>query len=49
MSSSLDPRDVLAYLNELGYTNITAQQLKDFVKGMYVTIFFVTEFFNRVF
>lgn len=34
MSEKIDPREVLAYLNELGYTNITAQQLKEFIKGM---------------
>lgn len=31
--SALDPREVLLYLNELGYTNITAKQLKEFMKG----------------
>lgn len=31
MSSKIDPREVLTYLNELGYTNITAQQLKEFI------------------
>lgn len=31
MSQKIDPREVLIYLNELGYTNITAQQLKDFI------------------
>lgn len=33
MSVDLNPREVLAYLNELGYVNITAQQLKKFIKG----------------
>lgn len=33
MSNAINPRDVLLYLNELGYTNITAQQLKAFIKG----------------
>ncbi|CAG9863596.1 unnamed protein product [Phyllotreta striolata] len=31
MSVTIDPRDVLSYLNELGYTNISAQQLKEFI------------------
>ncbi|XP_060529021.1 uncharacterized protein LOC132703656 [Cylas formicarius] len=31
MSQKIDPREVLTYLNELGYTNINAQQLKDFI------------------
>ncbi|KAJ8942231.1 hypothetical protein NQ314_010131 [Rhamnusium bicolor] len=33
MSQKIDPREVLAYLNELGYTNINAQQLKEFITG----------------
>lgn len=33
MSVKIDPRDVLSYLNELGYTNISAQQLKEFIIG----------------
>lgn len=33
MSVPLEPREILSYLNELGYTNITAQQLKAFIKG----------------
>lgn len=33
MSVDLNPREVLAYLNELGYVNITAQQLKKFIRG----------------
>lgn len=35
MSIKLDPREVLYYLNDLGYRNITAQQLKEFMKGKY--------------
>lgn len=34
MSIELNPREVLTYLNELGYVNITAQQLKKFIKGV---------------
>lgn len=33
MSFSVDPRDVLQHLNELGYKNITAEQLKEFILG----------------
>lgn len=40
MSEKIDPREVLAYLNELGYTNITAQQLKEFIKGKEICFFF---------
>lgn len=36
MTTKLDPAEVLSYLNELGYHNITAIQLKEFMKGMYV-------------
>ncbi|XP_057668467.1 uncharacterized protein LOC130901262 [Diorhabda carinulata] len=31
MSYKIDPREVLIYLNKLGYTNISAQQLKEFI------------------
>nr|XP_023021949.1 hydrolethalus syndrome protein 1 homolog [Leptinotarsa decemlineata] len=34
MSQELNPREVLSYLNELGYVNITAQQLKEFIKDL---------------
>ncbi|XP_050310482.1 uncharacterized protein LOC126746327 isoform X1 [Anthonomus grandis grandis] len=34
MGERIDPREVLAYLNELGYTNISAQQLKEFIKDL---------------
>ncbi|XP_018564388.1 hydrolethalus syndrome protein 1 homolog isoform X2 [Anoplophora glabripennis] len=34
MSQKIDPREVLTYLNELGYTNINAQQLKDFITDL---------------
>lgn len=33
MSQNIEPREVLSYLNELGYTNINAQQLKEFIIG----------------
>lgn len=33
MSFAVDPRDVLQHLNELGYKNITAEQLKEFILG----------------
>lgn len=33
MSVKLDPKEVLHYLNELGYCNISAQQLKEFMRG----------------
>lgn len=39
MSGLLDPREVLSYLNERGYTHITAQQLKCFMKGTFATFF----------
>ncbi|KAK4876360.1 hypothetical protein RN001_012782 [Aquatica leii] len=31
MSFSINPRQVLSYLNELGYSNISREQLKDFM------------------
>ncbi|GJQ71362.1 hypothetical protein Trydic_g11093 [Trypoxylus dichotomus] len=31
MSGVINPHDVLQYLNELGYQNITAEQLKEFI------------------
>ncbi|KAF2901010.1 hypothetical protein ILUMI_05177 [Ignelater luminosus] len=34
MTTKLDPAEVLAYLNELGYHNITAVQLKEFMKDL---------------
>lgn len=34
MSKSIEPREVLSYLNELGYTNINAHQLKEFIIGI---------------
>lgn len=33
MSFKIDPREVLDYLNELGYQHITAEMLKNFIKG----------------
>lgn len=33
MSIQLNPKDVLAHLNSMGYRNITAEQLKEFMKG----------------
>lgn len=33
MSVTLDPKEVLYYLNELGYYNITTEQLKEFMTG----------------
>lgn len=29
----LDPKEVLYHLNQMGYKNITATQLKNFMKG----------------
>ncbi|CAH1125728.1 unnamed protein product [Ceutorhynchus assimilis] len=34
MSEKIDPKSVLVYLNELGYTDIDAQQLKEFMKDL---------------
>ncbi|GLV32700.1 Hyls1 centriolar and ciliogenesis associated [Carabus blaptoides fortunei] len=34
MSIKLDPREVLQYLNHLGYYNITAEQLYEFIKDL---------------
>ncbi|KAG5899922.1 hypothetical protein JTB14_002473 [Gonioctena quinquepunctata] len=34
MSQKINPREVLSYLNELGYVNITAHQLKEFIKDL---------------
>lgn len=33
MSVQLDPREVLQTLNGMGYRNISAEQLKEFIKG----------------
>lgn len=33
MSISLEARDILMQLNSMGYRNITAEQLKEFIKG----------------
>jgi len=33
MSLSLDAREILIHLNEMGYRNITAEQLKEFMRG----------------
>lgn len=38
MGTNLDPREVLQYLNELGYCNVTATQLKEFMRGNYFDI-----------
>lgn len=32
-SNQIDAKEVLAYLNQLGYTNISAHILKDFLTG----------------
>lgn len=34
MAFPLDPLEVLQHLNNLGYTNISAEQLKEFMTGM---------------
>lgn len=34
MSFSVDPSEVLQHLNDLGYKNISAEQLKEFIIGM---------------
>lgn len=34
MSVSFDAREVLTHLNALGYRNISAEQLKEFIKGL---------------
>ncbi|XP_066151886.1 centriolar and ciliogenesis-associated protein HYLS1 [Euwallacea fornicatus] len=34
MSEKIDAREVLSYLNELGYTNISSGQLKEFIKDL---------------
>lgn len=33
MAVKLDPKEVKAHLNRLGYYNITGEQLKEFIKG----------------
>lgn len=38
MTEQLDPSSVLAYLNEMGYYNISTLQLKEFLKGIKVLI-----------
>lgn len=32
-SISLEPREILFHLNNMGYRNITAEHLKEFMKG----------------
>lgn len=32
-TNKIDAREVLVYLNQLGYTNISAQILKEFLTG----------------
>ncbi|KAI4461071.1 hydrolethalus syndrome protein 1 [Holotrichia oblita] len=34
MSHTINPRDVLEYLHELGYRNVTADQLKEFMRDL---------------
>ncbi|XP_047002012.1 uncharacterized protein LOC124619566 isoform X3 [Schistocerca americana] len=34
MEVHLDPKEVLAHLNEMGYRNITPEQLRDFVRDL---------------
>lgn len=33
MSISLDAREILTHLNSMGYRNVTAEQLKEFMRG----------------
>lgn len=33
MAIKLDPKEVEAHLNRLGYYNITGEQLQEFIKG----------------
>lgn len=35
---ALDPKEVLQHLNKMGYKNITAIQLKEFITGKKYTI-----------
>ncbi|KAF7287340.1 hyls1 centriolar and ciliogenesis associated [Rhynchophorus ferrugineus] len=44
MSYKIDPREVLEYLNGLGYTNITAHQLKEFIIDLKKLIKYDTRF-----
>lgn len=37
MAPCLDPREILSHLNQLGYTHIEANQLKEFMKGKQIT------------
>lgn len=39
----LDARAILHYLNELGYRNISATQLKEFLKGKKIIIIMIYE------
>ncbi|KAL1488509.1 hypothetical protein ABEB36_014975 [Hypothenemus hampei] len=48
MSVKIDPREVLGYLNELGYKNITAQQLKDFIKDLQKIIKYETRYGDSI-
>lgn len=38
--NKIDAKEVLLYLNQLGYTNISAHILKDFLTGMIETMLF---------
>lgn len=33
MSITLDAREILMHLNSMGYRNVTAEQLKEFMRG----------------
>lgn len=39
MCDKIDPKIVLMHLNELGFTNINALQLKEFIKGKFLICF----------
>lgn len=41
MSISMDAREILCHLNEMGYKSITADQLKEFMRGIFV-LFYLT-------
>lgn len=52
MAESMNPREVLRYLNGLGYKNITAEHLKEFMTGINEThsmVLFRTLYWNLFF
>lgn len=47
MSISMDAREILCHLNKMGYKSITAEQLKEFMRGFLILFFFLTQLFSQ--